>query len=78
MYIILVQDSYHVEDDERSGCPAYDVKFTRAITFESKEELIAWIKKENGKTYSKPFQVFTAKELNVQVDSVATLVQNNP
>lgn len=72
MFIVLEQDSYHVDGDERSrtnpghGYPAHTVEYTKAHEIKSEEELIRWIETHTKYAYHNKYRVFKAEEVQIQ------------
>lgn len=81
-YAALIDDSYHVEGDERSrtnpghGYPAHDVKYTRVEEFSDEEAMKRWVAQQEGKVFTKlkyrivkcvPMTVTTTVQVQVDV-----------
>ncbi len=81
-YAALIEDSYHVEGDERSktnpghGYPAHDVKYTRVEEFSDEEAMQLWVQQQESKAFSRlkyrivkctPMTVSVTTEVKVSV-----------
>jgi hypothetical protein len=72
MFIVLEQDSYNVEGDERSrtnpghGYPAYTVNYTKAHEINSEEELIKWVESNSKYGFRNPYRVFKCEEVEIK------------
>ena len=58
-YAAFIQDSYHVEGDERSrtnpghGYPAHTVDYVKVEEFKDEAEMRRWVERQEKSTYSR-------------------------
>lgn len=72
-YAALIQDSYHVEGDERSrtnpghGYPAHTVDYTKVEEFKDEEEMRRWVERqESSKYFKKKYKIVKCIPMEVQ------------
>lgn len=72
-YAAIIQDSYHVEGDERSrtnpghGYPAHTVSYTRIEEFKDEAELKHWVAQQAKSVYSPKYRIVRCTPVQVQV-----------
>lgn len=82
-YAAFIQDSYHVEGDERSrtnpghGYPAHTVNYVKVEEFQSEEEMRRWVERQEKSVYTKlkyriikcvPMEVRTTVNVEVAIE----------
>jgi hypothetical protein len=79
-YAAIIQDSYHVEGDERSrtnpghGYPAHSVSYTKIEKFDSEAELKRWVQQQAKSVYSPKYQIVRCTPVQVTTEVKINIV----
>ena len=71
-YAAFIQDSYHVEGDERSrtnpghGYPAHTVSYVKVEEFQNEEEMRRWVERQEKSAYSKKYRIVKCTPMEVR------------
>ena len=80
-YAAFVNDSYHVEGDERSrtnpghGYPAHNIEYTRVEEFVDEAAMLKWVERQQKSTFSPKYRIVKCVPMEIKV-TIKVEVQN--